>query len=247
MNDLTLPIERLIVPQVATSTVRRQLEKPRTAREYAAVFGVSLADARAVFAGEKQPSIVAPTKAALYSDDETRRKPAVVAKRILQSIATDARQGIDKQSRAKMRRAVACLGAAGLHAAHVAKLHDIVASVCAAFSISPAAVLGERRMFREVVPRHMAMTMASELCQAMTGSQIGAYFRRDHTALNHARRRHAERMERWPEYAEAYQRIRHEVERLAAGGSAEVRGGTVAGEPGDGIRGDAVSVDKAAA
>lgn len=218
MNDLALPLERLTVLPVATPTVRRQMAKPRTAREYAAVFGVSLADARAILAGEKKPSIVAPKKVALYTDDELARRPADVARRILQSIAADDQPGADRVTRAKMRRVVACLRTASVQSEHVAMLHNVVTAVCAAFSISPASLLGERRMLREVIPRHMAMTMASELCSALTGSQIGAYFRRDHTALNHARTRHEERMGKWPDYAEAYVRIRDEVERITGRG-----------------------------
>ncbi|BCU77988.1 helix-turn-helix domain-containing protein [Luteolibacter sp. LG18] len=73
------------------------------------------------------------------------------------------------------------------------------------WDVAPSLLTGARRQSYITEARHAAMALLRE--EGLTQEDIGAIFRRDHTTVIHAVRKHGERM-RSPRYAERFARVR---------------------------------------
>lgn len=213
-----------------TPTVRRQHARPQTAAEYAAVFGVSLADARLILAGEKRPPMLAAETCRAQYRPQRRIEPTEQAKAALKALA--ARQRDENAERRQLRRAMNAISAPPMHRNDHVTVERIAKATCRYFGMSEDEFFGDRRTYTHVVPRSVAMVAARNLCNVVSTGQLGAYFRRDHSTIIYACQKHERRLKEWAGYAEAYKKVCDEVERLAARGSGKVSGGAVTGETG---------------
>ena len=97
-----------------------------------------------------------------------------------------------------------------------------MATVCAAFGLSHAALISDRRHKTVAWPRHMAMFLIYELT-GLTTPQIARQFGdRDHSSVGHALRRVSDRIDRDPEVRETIKNLRAKAEHDLAYGGAQM-------------------------
>lgn len=206
----------------ALPTVAARRRGARTSAEYAALYGISLDEARrALYAARKRNATTA-DRLVPASDKTTARQ----ARGELEAMASDLADTMVQ---------VFCSAASNLPAATSAKVSEglhtiltamrgiavpgttatdrklakaIVAAVMVEYDIaSVGEFFGPRRSRTISRPRQTAMALIREHCNAWSLPAIGRFVGgRDHTTVMHACRRHADYM-RKPEYAAAVARI----------------------------------------